>query len=193
MQDLGGENHLALRRFAKMYAGKFRPGMEGCKEPPPQKFALAVIDRGKATKLKHVISYAKEQDAVCWRETKDVGLGGMYWPTSTETADLDTVVTKRSSNRRVAAAGVNAILLEDETRTRLDTLETEIHNQKGEVTKLRIDMQIGHETLRTDFERKLTILEGKQDRQRFRKPCYSLNDKFTMVEMKPKKSAAENI
>ena len=159
-QDLEGANPLALRRFAKMYAAKFRPGMEGCKEPPPQKFVLAMIDRGKALKLKHVVNYAKEQDAVCWRESKELGLGGRYWPTQTEADDLDhepAAIKKSSKNRRE----VNAVSQDSDSR--LDHLETELHNQKGEVTKLRVDMQTGHETLRTDFDRKLTILEGKQD------------------------------
>ena len=162
VQDLEGSNPLALRRFAKMYAGDFRPGMEGCKEPPPQKFVLAMIDRGKASKLKHVINYAKEQDAVCWRESKEVGLGGRYWPTSSESENVKPIVSRRSGRVKT---GVNAVSFgeDSQTKTRLDNLETEIHNQKGEVTKLRVDMQTGHETLRTDFDRKLTILESKQD------------------------------
>ena len=162
VQDLEGSNPLALRRFAKMYAGDFRPGMEGCKEPPPQKFVLAMIDRGKASKLKHVINYAKEQDAMCWRESKKLGLGGRYWPTSSATEDVMPVVIRKSGRGKTV---VNAVSFGEDTQTKatLDNLEIEIHNQKGEVTKLRVDMQTSHETLRTDFDRKLTILEDKQD------------------------------
>ena len=80
----GGKSPLDLQRFQMCLAGNFRPEMAGATCEPPRQWCAAMQDRDKAAKVKHLVKYCKEQDAVCWRESKQRGLGGRYWETASE-------------------------------------------------------------------------------------------------------------
>ena len=54
---------------------------------------------------------------------------------------------------------VNAI--EDESR--LAKMESDLHRHSGELTKLRVDFQSSSDVLRSDFEKKFTVFEAKQN------------------------------
>ena len=54
---------------------------------------------------------------------------------------------------------INAI--EDESR--LAKMESDLHRHPGELTKLRVDFQSSSVVLRSDFEKKFTVFEAKQN------------------------------
>ena len=82
--DMESKSPLDLQRFQMCLAGNFRPEMSGATCDPPRQWCAAMQDRDKALKVKHLVKYCKEQDAVCWRESKQKGLGGRYWETASE-------------------------------------------------------------------------------------------------------------
>ena len=77
--DMESKSPLDLQRFQMCLARNFnRPEMSGATCEPPRQWCAAMQGRDTAAKVKHLVRYCKEQDAVCWRESKQRGLGGRY-------------------------------------------------------------------------------------------------------------------
>ena len=162
-----------LMRFRMCPSGNLRPEMAGASCEAPRQWCAAMQDRNKALKVKHLVGYSKEQDAVCWRESKAQGLGGRYWETPADrrlrkaggkVPAAAAAVSRRKARNTTAtadeddAAMVNAV--EDESR--MAKMESDLHLHAGELTKLRVDFQSSSDVLRSDFEKKFTVFEANQ-------------------------------
>ena len=82
--DLESKSPMDLMRFRMCLSGNLWPEMAGASCDAPRQWCAAMQDRNKALKVRHLVGYSKEQDAVCWRASKEMGLGGRYWETPAE-------------------------------------------------------------------------------------------------------------
>ena len=78
---------------------------------------------------------------------------------------MPAAVSKRKPRSTSAATGDEdaAMANATEDESRLPNMESDLHRQSGELTKLRVGFQSSSDVLRSDFEKKFTVFEAKQN------------------------------
>ena len=154
--DWESGNQLDKMRYVELLSDELADGMEDCCLQPPKQFVLGKMDEEYCDKVKHCVAYAKSQDKALVREAKKRGLGITYWQ------------EPRSARRTIKAkdkkkTGIHALATEEPRDERMSKLEEEHKSLKGLITKIQVDTTTDFQTLKTDMNQRLSVMETKTD------------------------------